>query len=92
MKARQMGGACAVAIVLLTAGAITGSAAAMADDRLDRQPENKVMVCSTGPVYRSSHVRVDIKCDIKVDVDDERRRHKHDHADFVGDTFQPESW
>lgn len=89
MKARQMGGACAVAIALLTTGAITGSGAAMADDHQapsrvdDHQAPSRLTVCGTGPVYRSSHVRIDIKCDIKVNV--ERRKDKHEPADYVAD-------
>ncbi|MFC5829541.1 hypothetical protein [Nonomuraea insulae] len=80
MKARQMGGACAVAIALLTTGAITGSGAAMADDH---QAPSRVTVCGTGPVYRSSHVRIEVKCDIRVNV--ERRKHTDEPADYVAD-------
>lgn len=80
MKARQIGGACAVAIALLTAGAITGSGAAIADDR---QAPSRVTVCGTGPVYHSSQVRIEIKCDIKVDF--ERRKHMQETGDYAGD-------
>ncbi|MFC4120964.1 hypothetical protein [Nonomuraea zeae] len=84
MKARQIGGACAAAIVMLTAGAITGSGAAMAEE----QPPSRVALCSTGPIYRSAHVRVDIKCDIKVEF--ERRRYMPNAADYVGEAILTE--
>ncbi|MGW0804440.1 hypothetical protein [Nonomuraea sp. NPDC002799] len=89
MKARQMGGACAVAIALLTTGAITGSGAAMADDR---PTPSRVTVCGTGPVYRSAHVRIEIKCDIRVDFERRRRMQDNaDNADNANDALLPES-
>jgi hypothetical protein len=80
MKARQISGACAAAIVLLTAGAVTSSGAAMADDR---QSPDRIAVCSTGPVYRSSHVDIDITCRFRIDVDVDRHRSRHDTADYT---------
>ncbi|MGW4795486.1 hypothetical protein ACWEPC_24030 [Nonomuraea sp. NPDC004297] len=88
MKARQMGGACAVAAALLAAGAITASGAALADDH--HQPTNRITVCSTGPVDRSAHVRVDVKCDIKVKVDVDRHRHMREAGEYFGDTLEAE--
>ncbi|GAA1645726.1 hypothetical protein GCM10009733_048570 [Nonomuraea maheshkhaliensis] len=80
MKARQMSGAFAVAVALLAAGAITGPGAAMAEDR---QSPNVFTVCGTGPVYRSAHVHIDTKCDIKVNV--ERPRLMQHSADYVAE-------
>lgn len=63
MNARQIGAASAAAIALLTSGAITGSSAAMADDR----GTPLFNICSTGPVYRSAYVRVDVRCTLRIE-------------------------
>ncbi|SDK41744.1 hypothetical protein SAMN05421874_107255 [Nonomuraea maritima] len=63
MKARQIGAASAAAIALLTSGAIIGSSPAMADDR--QTP--RLNICSTGPVYRSAYVRVDVRCTLRIE-------------------------